>query len=60
MKPFFEDVARKYFKTGKDEILNEVYNTMNDVWPQPDYLPEIHRVEMFGKKYEVTPHNMNR
>lgn len=52
-KRLFEDVARQYFDSGDDNLLRVVFDTMNTVWPQPDLIPDIHEVELLGRKYQV-------
>jgi hypothetical protein len=52
-KGLFEDIARAYFQTGSDDLLREVYKTMNNEWPQPDQIPDFHEVSLLGKKYQV-------
>ncbi len=52
-KKLFGDIAKIYFEGNNDDLLRQVYDIMNNKWPQPDHIPDIHEVELLGKQYQV-------
>jgi hypothetical protein len=52
-KRLFVDVALAYFKAGDDQLLFNVFDTMNNKWPQPEHISELEQVELLGTKYVI-------
>jgi hypothetical protein len=55
MKKIFGDLGKRYFEEGNNDMLDLVYNTMNNEWPVPDSLEGLSDLELFGTKYQVFP-----
>lgn len=58
-KVLLADVAASYFKSGSDDLLREVFCTMNEQWPQPEVVADLQEVFLLGKKYEIRSEKEN-
>lgn len=52
-KKIFEDVAKRYFATGDDQLLKDVFQVMNTTWSSPTMISDTFNLELLGKNYEV-------
>lgn len=53
-KKIFEDVAKRYFATGDDQLLKDVFQVMNTTWRSPTMISDTFNLELLGKNYEVS------
>lgn len=58
-KRLFDDVAKAYFKCGDDQMLKQVFDKINNEWPQPDCVSDLQQVELLGNKYEIKSEKEN-
>lgn len=52
-KRLFVDISEAYFKQGDDKLLYDVFDIMNNKWPQPDHISDVEQVEILGQKYII-------